>query len=76
TCLFNAIGDEVSAVSRSADKEVSASFYVVDTSEFGNCGNWRVVADVYKADAQKSEAPKNRLINGIVELPKDQAVKL
>ncbi|HCC1376234.1 TPA: DUF1471 domain-containing protein, partial [Salmonella enterica subsp. enterica serovar Choleraesuis] len=76
TGRFNAIGDAVSAVSRRADKEGAASFYVVDTSEFGNSGNWRVVADVYKADAPKADAPKNRVINGIVELPKDQAVQL
>lgn len=63
-------------MSRRADKEGAASFYVVDTSEFGNSGNWRVVADVYKADAPKADAPKNRVINGIVELPKDQAVQL
>ncbi len=63
-------------MSRRADKEGAASFYVVDTSEFGNSGNWRVVADVYKADASKADAPKNRVINGIVELPKDQAVQL
>ncbi|MGS9202728.1 YdgH/BhsA/McbA-like domain containing protein, partial [Salmonella enterica subsp. enterica serovar Infantis] len=43
---------------------------------FGNSGNWRVVADVYKADAPKADAPQNRVINGIVELPKDQAVHL
>ncbi|MBF0716356.1 DUF1471 domain-containing protein, partial [Gemella palaticanis] len=71
-----AIGDAVNAVSRRADKEGAASFYVVDTSDFGNSGNWRVVADVYKSDAPKSDAPQNRVINGIVELPKDQAVLL
>ncbi len=32
TGRFNAIGDAVSAVSRRADKEGAASFYVVDTS--------------------------------------------
>ena len=76
TGRFNAIGDAVQAVSRKADKDGAASFYVVDTSDFGNSGNWRVTADFYKADAAKAEAPKNRVINGIVELPKDQAVAL
>lgn len=71
TGRFNTIDDVISAVSLRADKEGAASFYVVDTSKLGNSGNWRVVADVYKADAQK-----NRVINGIVELPKDQAVQL
>ena len=76
TGRFNAIGDAVAAVSRRADKDGAASFYVVDTSDFGSGGNWRVVADVYKADAEKAEANKNRVINGVVELPKDQAVLL
>lgn len=43
TGRFNAIGEAVKAVSRRADKEGAASFYVVDTSDFGNSGNWRVV---------------------------------
>ena len=55
TGRFNAIGEAVKAVSRRADKEGAASFYVVDTSDFGNSGNWRVVADLYKADAEKAE---------------------
>lgn len=74
TGRFNAIGEAVKAVSRRADKEGAASFYVVDTSDFGNSGNWRVVADLYKADAEKAEETSNRVINGVVELPKDQAV--
>lgn len=76
TGRFNSIGDAVSAVSRQADKKGAASFYVVDTSDFGNSGNWRVVADLYSDNAAKAEAPKNRVINGVVELPKDQAVEL
>ena len=68
TGRFNAIGEAVKAVSRRADKEGAASFYV------GNSGNWRVVADLYKADAEKAEETSNRVINGVVELPKDQAV--
>lgn len=74
TGRFNAIGEAVKAVSRRADKEGAASFYVVDTSDFGNSGNWRVVADLYKADAEKAEETSNRVINSVVELPKDQAV--
>ncbi|MDF3827739.1 MULTISPECIES: DUF1471 family protein YdgH [unclassified Pseudocitrobacter] len=76
TGRFNAIGDAVQAVSRKADKEGAASFYVVDTSDYGNGGNWRVTADLYKDDAAKADAPKNRIINGVMELPKDQAVAL
>ncbi len=76
TGRFNAIGDAVQAVSRKADKDGAASFYVVDTSDYGNGGNWRVTADLYKDDAPKADAPKNRIINGVMELPKDQAVEL
>lgn len=76
TGRFNAIGDAVQAISRKADKEGAASFYVVDTSDYGNGGNWRVTADLYKDDAAKADAPKNRIINGVMELPKDQAVAL
>ncbi|MEO3988591.1 DUF1471 family protein YdgH [Pseudocitrobacter cyperus] len=76
TGRFNAIGDAVQAVSRKADKEGAASFYVVDTSDYGSGGNLRVTADLYKDDAAKADAPKNRIINGVMELPKDQAVAL
>lgn len=76
TGRFNAIGDAVRAASLRADKEGAASFYVVDTSDYGSGGNLRVTADLYKQDAEKAEAPKNRVINGVMELPKDQAVAL
>lgn len=76
TGRFNAIGDAVDAVSRKADKEGAASFYVVDTSDFSSSGNWRVTADLYKADAPKAEAPKNRVIAGVTELPREQAAQL
>jgi hypothetical protein len=52
------------------------SFYVVDQSDYGNSGNQRVTIALYKDDAPKADAPKNRVINGIVELPKDQAIEL
>lgn len=73
---FTSIGDAVSAISRRADQIGAASFYVQDTSDTGNSGNWRVVAAVYKADAPQAEAPKNRVIAGVTELPKDSAYKL
>ena len=76
TGRYTAIGDAVQAMSRKADKEGAASFYVVDTSDYGNSGNWRVTADFYKEDAAKADVPKNRIINGVMELPKDQAVAL
>lgn len=73
TGRFNAIGDAVDAVSRKADKEGAASFYVVDTSDFSGSGNWRVTADFYKENAPKADVVKNRVIDGVMELPKDQA---
>ena len=76
TGRFTAIGDAVNAVSNRADKEGADAFFVVDTSDVGNSGNWRVTADLYKNDAAKADAPQNRVINGVTELPKEQAVAL
>ncbi|RXJ19421.1 DUF1471 family protein YdgH [Lelliottia nimipressuralis] len=76
TGRFNAISDAVRAASLRADKEGAASFYVVDTSDYGSGGNLRVVVDLYKQDAKKADAPKNRVINGVMELPKEQAIAL
>ena len=76
TGRFNAISDAVRAVSNPADKEGADSFYVVDSADYGNSGNQRVVADLYKSDAPKADGPKNRVINGVKELSKDQAVEL
>lgn len=50
--------------------------YVVDQSDQGNSGNQRVTVALYKENAPKADEQKNRVINGIVELPKDQAVQL
>ncbi|ADO48494.1 DUF1471 family protein YdgH [[Enterobacter] lignolyticus] len=76
TGRFNAIGDAVQAVSNKADQEGAASFYVVSNFDYGNSGNSRVTADLYKQDAPKADAPKNRVIDGVTELPKDQAAQL
>jgi len=76
TGRFTAIGDAVAAVSNRADKEGADAFFVVDTSDVGNSGNWRVTADLYKNDAAKADVPQNRVINGVTELPKEQAVQL
>lgn len=76
TGRFNSIGDAVKAASNRADKEGAASFYVVDTSDYGESGNQRVTTDLYKADAPKADAPKLRVINGVTELPKPQAIEL
>ena len=73
---YNSIGDAVAAASKAADKNGAASFYVVDQSDSGNSGNQRVTIALYKDNAPKADAPKNRVINGVVELPKDQAIEL
>ena len=73
---YNSIGDAVAAASKAADKNGAASFYVVDQSDYGNSGNQRVTIALFKDNAPKADAPKNRVINGIVELPKDQAIEL
>jgi hypothetical protein len=72
---YNSIGDAVAAASKAAENG-AASFYVVDQSDYGNSGNQRVTIALYKDNAPKADAPKNRVINGIVELPKDQAIEL
>jgi len=76
TGRFNAISDAVRAASLRADKEGAASFYVVDTSDYGRGGNLRVVVDLYKPDAKKAKAPKHRAINGVMELPQNPAIEL
>ncbi|VYU58362.1 DUF1471 domain-containing protein [Metakosakonia massiliensis] len=73
---FNAISDAVKAVSDRADKDGAASFYVLESTDYGNSGNQRVTADLYKADAPKAQAPALRVFNGVAELPKTQAVEL
>lgn len=73
---FNAIGDTIEAASKKADKVGADSFYVVDRSDYGNSGNQRVIVALYKNNAEKADAPKNRVINGVMELPKDQAIAL
>jgi hypothetical protein len=56
---YNSIGDAVAAASKAADKN-AASFYVVDQSDYGNSGNQRVTIALYKDNAPKADAPKNR----------------
>lgn len=75
---FNAIGDATSAVSRAADEKGADSFYVQGINDTnGNGGNWRVTADLYKADAAKASTDTQyRVINGVKELPKAEAYRL
>ena len=76
TGRFNSIGEAVKSVSKRADNMGAASFYVLDTNDTGSSGNWRVVADVYHDDAPKAEKKNYRVMNGVTELPKDQAYAL
>lgn len=76
TGRFNAISDAVNAVSNRADKLGADAFYIVGNSDQANSGNARVVADLYKSNAPKADGPKNRVINDVAELSKDQAIEL
>ncbi|MEW5289310.1 DUF1471 family protein YdgH [Erwinia papayae] len=74
---FNAIGDATAAVSKRADELGAAAFYVQGINDTnGNGGNWRVVADLYHADAPKASGNKDRIINGVRELTKSEAFRL
>ncbi|KAB8313669.1 DUF1471 domain-containing protein [Erwinia endophytica] len=77
TGRFNAIGDASNAISKRADELGASAYYIQGINDTnGNGGNWRVVADLYHADAP--DAPKNndRVINGVRELTKSEAFKL
>lgn len=77
TGRFNAINEAVDAVSRRADKLGADSFYIRDSNNSNNGGNWRVTADLYHKDAPEvSKTPKYRVFNGVNELPKDEAYLL
>ncbi|MBP1129936.1 MULTISPECIES: DUF1471 family protein YdgH [Serratia] len=77
TGRFNAINEAVDAVSRRADKLGADAFYIQDSNNSNNGGNWRVTADLYHKDAPEvSKEPKYRVINGVTELPKEQAFLL
>ena len=77
TGRFNAINEAADAISRRADKLGADSFYIQDSNNSNNGGNWRVTADLYHKDAPEvSKEPKYRVINGVTELPKEQAFLL
>ncbi|MBH1911220.1 DUF1471 domain-containing protein [Serratia ureilytica] len=77
TGRFNAINEAVDAVSRRADKLGADSFYIQDSNNSNNGGNWRVTADLYHKDAPEvSQTPKYRVFNGVNELPKEEAYLL
>ncbi|MDT0175111.1 DUF1471 family protein YdgH [Pantoea sp. RRHST58] len=78
TGRFNAINDAADAVSKRADELGAASYYIQGINDSnGNSGNWRVTADLYKADAPKANDTKTyRVMNGVKELPKAEAFRL
>ncbi|WP_419792523.1 DUF1471 family protein YdgH [Serratia fonticola] len=77
TGRFIAINVAADAVSRRADKMGADAFYIQDINNSNNGGNWRVTADVYHKDAPEvSKETKYRVINGVKELPKDEAFLL
>ncbi|MBB1582395.1 DUF1471 family protein YdgH [Serratia sp. OS31] len=77
TGRFNAINEAADAISRRADKLGADAFYIQDSNNSNNGGNWRVTADLYHKDAPEvSKEPKYRVINGVTELPKEQAFLL
>ncbi|WP_312140028.1 DUF1471 family protein YdgH [Pantoea septica] len=78
TGRFNAINDAADAVSKRADELGAASYYIQGINDSnGNSGNWRVTADLYKADAPKAKDTKTyRVMNGVKELPKAEAFRL
>lgn len=73
---FNVIGDVVQVVLCKVDKDGVVLFYVVDMLDYGNGGNWCVMVDFYKEDVLKVDVLKNCIINGVMELLKDQVVEL
>ncbi|WP_158781531.1 DUF1471 family protein YdgH [Pantoea sp. BAV 3049] len=74
---FNAIGDASDAISKRADELGAASYYIQGINDSnGNSGNWRVVADLYHADAPEATKNQDRVINGVRELTKSEAYKL
>jgi hypothetical protein len=75
---FNAIGDASDAVSKRADEMGAAYYYIQGINDTnGNGGNWRVTADLYRADAPAaSDKQTYRKFNGVRELPKAEAYQL
>lgn len=74
---FNAINEAADAVSRRADKLGADAFYIQDINNSNNGGNWRVTADIYHKDAPAVGQEQNyREINGVKELPKNEAYLL
>lgn len=72
---YDSIYEANQAASKQADNKGAASFFVRDISDQnGEGGNWRVIVDLYHADAQPaSNETQYRIFNGIRELPRPEA---
>ncbi|TCV99834.1 DUF1471 family protein YdgH [Biostraticola tofi] len=75
TGRFNAISDAAAAVSRRADTLGADAFYIQAINDNSNhSGNWRVTADLFHNNAEPAAtAPQYRVINGVKELPREEA---
>lgn len=74
---YDSIYEANRAASKLADKHGAAAFFVRDINEVGNSANWRVIADLYRNDAEAaSTETKYRSFKGIIELPRPEASQL
>lgn len=75
---YSSIFEANQAASKRADRLGAASFYVRDISDQNSeGGNWRVIVDLYSADAAATtKETEYRVFNGVRELPKEEAIKL
>ncbi|PIJ49514.1 hypothetical protein BL250_11910 [Erwinia sp. OLTSP20] len=78
TDKFNSISDANAAIAKRADDRGAASYFVQGINDLnGNGGNWRVTADLYKANApQRKTDTHYRILNGVRQYPKDVAYSL
>ncbi len=75
---FNSISDVSSAISKRADAHQAVAYHIQGINDLnGNGGNWRVTADLFKADAPARQKPHHyRIFNGVREYPKAVAYSL
>ncbi|WP_029685498.1 DUF1471 family protein YdgH [Tatumella saanichensis] len=75
---FNSLIDASDAISKRADEMGAAGFYIQNIADAtGNSGNWRVTADLYRADAPPvAKKAHYSTFNGVQQLPKTVAYRL
>lgn len=77
--LFYSESDSVDAISKAADKEGAAAFYITSTTIHPSNDALRIVyAKLYRADAVEKEVkePVYREFRGVYEYPKSKAIRL